>query len=59
VYRAIRVLVRDLERRAHDKLADDYSQLFPAVLASIASDFDRESRTWRGHLGKTSEAFQQ
>lgn len=59
VRRAIRVLTRDLERRAHDKLAEDYSQLFPAALASIRADFDAESRTWRGHLGKTSEAFQQ
>jgi GTPase Era involved in 16S rRNA processing len=59
VRRAIRVLVRDLQRRVHDKLAEDYSHLLPVVLASIASDFDRESRMWRGHLAKTSETFQQ
>ncbi|MBN1322146.1 MAG: dynamin family protein [Thermoleophilia bacterium] len=58
VERAIRVLTRDLEKRAHDKLAEDYSQLLPAALASIRADFDRESSSWRGHLGKTSEAFQ-
>ncbi|MBN1460426.1 MAG: dynamin family protein [Armatimonadetes bacterium] len=58
VHRAIRVLGRDLERRAHDTLAEAYSQLLPSALASIRADFDSASRTWRGHLGKTSEAFQ-
>ncbi|MBN1629616.1 MAG: dynamin family protein [Thermoleophilia bacterium] len=59
VRRAMRVLVRDLERRARDKLVGDYAQVFPVALASVTSSFDRESSTWRGHLGKTSEAFQQ
>jgi len=59
VWRAIRVLTLDLERRAHATLAEEYSRLFPVALASIRADFDGESRKWRGHLGKTSEAFQQ
>ncbi len=59
VGRAIRVLARDLLRRAHDKLVEGYLSLLPAVLASVREDFDRSSRTWRGHLGKTSAAFQE
>ncbi|MBN1630832.1 MAG: dynamin family protein [Thermoleophilia bacterium] len=59
VGRAIRVLARDLERRAHDKLAEDYSRLLPGALDSIRADFDSSSRTWKGHLGKTSVAFQE
>jgi len=58
VHRAIRVLARDLERRGHDTLVEAYSQLLPSALASIRADFDSARRTWRGHLGKTSEAFQ-
>ncbi len=59
VHRAIRVLARDLEKRAHDTLAEAYFRLLPDAEASILADFDGASRTWRGHLGKTSEAFQQ
>jgi len=59
VGRAIRVVARHLERRSHDKLAEDYSALLPAALASTRADFDRASRTWKGHLGKTSAAFQE
>lgn len=58
VHRAIRVLARDLERRAHDTLVEAYSGLLSLTLASVATDFDTQSRAWRGHLGKTSEAFQ-
>jgi GTPase Era involved in 16S rRNA processing len=58
VRREMGVLTRDLERRAHDTLADAYAQLVPAALESTTDDFNRESRTWRGHLGKTSKAFQ-
>jgi GTP-binding protein EngB required for normal cell division len=58
VGRAIRVLTRDLERRVHDKLLEDYVQLLPGVLASTRADFDGASHTWCGHLGKTSTAFQ-
>ncbi|MBN1461225.1 MAG: dynamin family protein, partial [Armatimonadetes bacterium] len=58
VHRATRVLARDLEKRAHDTLVDAYSQLLPVALTSVRADFDSASRTWRGHLGKTSEAFQ-
>lgn len=58
VHRAIRVLARDLEKRAHDTLVAAYSKLLPDTLTSIRADFDSASRTWRGHLGKTSEAFQ-
>jgi len=59
VRRAIRVLAIDLERRAHDALLEAYTGLLPSTLAAVDADFDRESRTWHGHLGKTSEAFQQ
>lgn len=58
VRREIQVLTRDLEQRAHAAAAEGYSRLFSRVLEAVRSDFDRESRTWRGHLGKTSEAFQ-
>jgi GTP-binding protein EngB required for normal cell division len=58
VARALKVLARDLERRAHDKLIEGYLALLPSVLASLQADFDRSSRTWKGHLGKTSAAFQ-
>jgi GTP-binding protein EngB required for normal cell division len=59
VGRAIRILTRDLERRVHDKLLEDYLRSLPEALTSIRADFDRTSRTWRGHLGKTSAAFQE
>jgi GTP-binding protein EngB required for normal cell division len=59
VRRAIRVLARDLERRAHDTLLQAYMELLPSALTAVQADFDKESRKWRGHLGKTSESFQQ
>jgi GTP-binding protein EngB required for normal cell division len=59
VRREIRVLGRDLQKRAHEKLADDYAQLVPVVVQRVRDDFDRQKRTWRGHLGKTSAAFQE
>jgi len=59
VHRAVRVLARDLEKRAHDTLSEAYFRLIPDTEASILADFDTVSRTWSGHLGKTSEAFQQ
>ena len=43
VRREIRVLTRDLKRRAHDTLAGAYFQLMPTALEAIREDFDMAS----------------
>ncbi len=59
IQREIRLLTRDLEKRAHEALSEGYTRLLPTVLAATQADFDRESVKWRGNLAKTSALFQE
>lgn len=54
----IRLLSVDLKKRAHEAAAQGFLALEPEVLERISTSFREHSRTWKGNLAKTSDAFQ-
>ncbi|MCX8033209.1 MAG: dynamin family protein [Thermoleophilia bacterium] len=59
IHAEIGLLAGDLKKRIHRSLSEGYQSLYPEVLRKVTEDFDQQSKTWRGNLAKTSQAFQE